>query len=75
MLPEPIRQRGVATTGCPAASPFAFADLWPTTPPKDAEKPITSCSIITTAANAGSRVVHDRMPVILDGPDAEAAWL
>jgi putative SOS response-associated peptidase YedK len=21
------------------------------------------------------RVVHDRMPVILDGPDAEAAWL
>ena len=34
-----------------------------------------SSSIITTAANAQVRVVHDRMPVILDGLDAEAAWL
>jgi putative SOS response-associated peptidase YedK len=75
VLPKPIRQRGAATTGCPAASPFAFAGLWPTTTPKDADKPITSCSIITTAANAGVRVVHDRMPVILGGPDAEVAWL
>ena len=55
--------------------PFAFAGLWTTATPKDAEEPITSCSIITTAANAEVRVVHDRMPVILDGPDAEAAWL
>ena len=31
--------------------------------------------IITTAANRDARFVHDRMPVILDGPEAEAAWL
>ena len=55
--------------------PFAFAGLWTTATPKDAEALITSCSIITSAANREVRVVHDRMPVILDGPDAEAAWL
>jgi hypothetical protein len=59
----------------PDEEPFAFAGLWTTATPKDAEEPITSCSIITTAANREVRVVHDRMPVILDGPDAEAAWL
>jgi putative SOS response-associated peptidase YedK len=46
-----------------------------TATPKDAEEPVTSCSIITTAANRDVRFVHDRMPVILDGPEAEAAWL
>jgi putative SOS response-associated peptidase YedK len=59
----------------PDGDPFAFAGLWTTATPKDAEEPVTSCSIITTAANREVRVVHDRMPVILDGPDAEAAWL
>ena len=56
--------------------PFAFAGLWTTATPKDdSEEPITSCSIITTAANDDVRFVHDRMPVILNGSDAEAAWL
>jgi putative SOS response-associated peptidase YedK len=59
----------------PDGDPFAFAGLWTTATPKDAQEPVTSCSIITTAANREVRVVHDRMPVILDGPDAEAAWL
>jgi putative SOS response-associated peptidase YedK len=59
----------------PCGELFAFAGLWTTATPKDAEEPITSCSIITTAANRDVRFVHDRMPVILDGPDAEAAWL
>jgi putative SOS response-associated peptidase YedK len=59
----------------PGGEPFAFAGLWTTAAPQDADEPITSCSIITTAASAEVRVVHDRMPVILDGPDAEAAWL
>jgi putative SOS response-associated peptidase YedK len=59
----------------PDGEPFAFAGLWTTATPKDAEEPVTSCSIITTAANREVRVVHDRMPVILEGPDAEAAWL
>jgi putative SOS response-associated peptidase YedK len=44
-------------------------------PPKDSEDPITSCSIITTAASNDVRFVHDRMPVIVNGSDAEAAWL
>jgi putative SOS response-associated peptidase YedK len=55
--------------------PFAFAGLWTTATPKDSEEPITSCSIITTVANDDVRFVHDRMPVILNGSDAEAAWL
>jgi putative SOS response-associated peptidase YedK len=59
----------------PDGGRFAFAGLWTAATPKDAEEPVTSCSIITTAANREVRVVHDRMPVILDGPDAEAAWL
>ena len=59
----------------PRGELFAFAGLWTTATPKDAEEPVTSCSIITTAANRDVRFVHDRMPVILDGPQAEAAWL
>jgi putative SOS response-associated peptidase YedK len=59
----------------PDGEPFAFAGLWTTATPKDAGEPITSCSIITTNANREVRVVHDRMPVVLDGPDAEAASL
>jgi putative SOS response-associated peptidase YedK len=55
--------------------PFAFAGLWTTATPKDSDDPITSCSIITTTANDDVRFVHDRMPVILNGSDAEAAWL
>ena len=59
----------------PGGELFAFAGLWTTATSKDAEEPVTSCSIITTAANRDVRFVHDRMPVILDGPEAEAAWL
>jgi putative SOS response-associated peptidase YedK len=56
----------------PDGEPFAFGGLWTTATPKDAEEPVTSCTIITTSANREVRVVHDRMPVILVGPDAEA---
>lgn len=35
----------------------------------------TGVAILTTEANAIARPVHDRMPVILDGPEAEAMWL
>jgi putative SOS response-associated peptidase YedK len=34
-----------------------------------------SCSIVTTASNRLVARVHDRMPAILPGPEAEAAWL
>jgi putative SOS response-associated peptidase YedK len=46
-------------------APFAFAGL---TNGRHAV-------ILTTAANAICAPVHDRMPCVLPGPDAEAAWL
>ena len=55
--------------------PFAFAGLWCVARPKDAAEPIASCTIVTVAANREAAVLHDRMPAILDGPEAEAAWL
>jgi len=45
--------------------PFAFAGLW---------DGATAC-ILTTSANAVCRPVHDRMPVVLAGPEEEAGWL
>lgn len=53
--------------------PFAFAGL--TTTREWEGAPLTSCTIITTAANEVVSPVHDRMPVILPGPEAETAWL
>ncbi len=32
-------------------------------------------AILTTEANEVARPVHDRMPVVLDGPEAEDEWL
>src|SRR5690349_14529539 len=45
--------------------PFAFAGLYDG----------TGVAILTTTANEIAAPVHDRMPVILPGPDEEAAWL
>ena len=52
---------------------FAFAGLWERwlNPAGDS---IRSCSILTTAPNAITSQVHDRMPVILDQADYEL-WL
>jgi putative SOS response-associated peptidase YedK len=61
----------------PDGAPFAFAGLWTYWRPKDepdAER-IATCTIITTAANATVRPVHDRMPVILPDAEAQATWL
>jgi len=41
---------------------FAFAGLWTTATPKDAEEPVTSCAIITTAANRDVRFVQTVCP-------------
>jgi putative SOS response-associated peptidase YedK len=46
-------------------APFAFAGLYDG----------TGVAIVTTAANEIAAPVHDRMPVILSDPEAEAAWL
>jgi len=52
-------------------APFAFAGLWDRW---GTTEPITSCGIITTAANETLQPVHDRMPVILDQASF-ADWL
>jgi putative SOS response-associated peptidase YedK len=53
--------------------PFAFAALW--TPGTLDGEPIETVTILTTQANALVAPIHDRMPVILAGADAERAWL
>ena len=44
---------------------FAFAGLYDG----------TGVAIMTTTANEICAPIHDRMPVVLDGPEAEAMWL
>jgi len=53
--------------------PFAFAGLW--TWSKPGGEWLASATMLTTTPNAVVARLHDRMPVILPGPDAEDAWL
>jgi putative SOS response-associated peptidase YedK len=53
--------------------PFAFAGLWGWS--KIDDQWLASCTILTTRPNERVARLHDRMPVILPDPDAEAAWL
>jgi putative SOS response-associated peptidase YedK len=62
--------------------PFAFAGLctrkeWddPEERGVDPDGYLYSATLITTTPNAVVRPIHDRMPAILPGPEAEAAWL
>jgi putative SOS response-associated peptidase YedK len=52
---------------------FAFAGLWEGWKDPNGNW-IRTCSILTTAPNAVTATVHDRMPVILD-PDSYDLWL
>ena len=52
---------------------FAFAGIWDRWKDPSGNW-VTSCSILTTTANAVTSAVHDRMPVILD-PDSYDLWL
>jgi putative SOS response-associated peptidase YedK len=54
-------------------APFAFAGLWDENRVDGAR--LASVTVLTTAANSVCAPVHDRMPCVLDSPDAEAAWL
>ncbi|MCS7040325.1 MAG: SOS response-associated peptidase, partial [Anaerolineae bacterium] len=54
--------------GLPDRRPFAFAGLWEHWEGADGSV-LDSCAIITTAANERVRVLHDRMPVILERTD------
>lgn len=53
--------------------PFGFAGLYESRLSPD-KKEISTCTIITTTANALIAPVHDRMPVILS-PEQEKIWL
>jgi putative SOS response-associated peptidase YedK len=61
--------------------PFAFAGLCTRKEWEDDEDRgfddgwLYSCTIVTTTPNEVVSKVHDRMPVILSSPEAEAAWL
>jgi putative SOS response-associated peptidase YedK len=54
--------------------PFAFAGLWERWHGESGSEPVETCAILTTAANAVVRPVHQRMPVIV-APGDFAAWL
>jgi putative SOS response-associated peptidase YedK len=63
--PFRIRLRG--------GTPFGLAGLWEQRE-RNGEPPLVTCTILTTAANAFMRPIHDRMPVILPRADRER-WL
>jgi putative SOS response-associated peptidase YedK len=52
---------------------FAFAGLWERWRDPSGQW-VKSCTILTTAPNAVTSAIHDRMPVILD-PDSYDLWL
>jgi len=53
---------------------LSFAGLWERWKNPESGEFVTSCTIIVTDANALTRPIHDRMPVVLDKADI-AAWL
>ena len=53
--------------------PFAFAGLWARR--RLGGELVASATVLTTRANGICAPVHDRMPVVLAGPQEEAAWL
>ena len=54
--------------------PFAFAGLFDTWASPDGKK-LHTCTVITTSPNEVVKDIHDRMPVIFNGPEEEAIWL
>jgi putative SOS response-associated peptidase YedK len=58
----------------PGGEPFAFAGLWARAERGDGST-LHSCAIVTCPPGELVAPIHDRMPVILAGPDAEASWL
>ncbi len=59
----------------PGEAPFAFAGLWESWQPPEADHgAYRSCTIITTAASPSVQPIHHRMPVVLK-PAAYETWL
>jgi putative SOS response-associated peptidase YedK len=55
-------------------APFAFAGLWESWVEKPGERPLESCTVITTGATPRFAHIHDRMPVIVPR-DAYGRWI
>ena len=55
--------------------PFAFAGLWDEWVDRATGEVRPTFTIITTEPNELMARLHNRMPVILPGPEAERAWL
>jgi putative SOS response-associated peptidase YedK len=55
--------------------PFAFAGLWDEWLDRATGELHPTFTIVTTEPNELMARLHNRMPVILPGPDAERAWL
>jgi len=55
--------------------PFAFAGLWDEWLDRATGELHPTFTIVTTEPNELMARLHNRMPVILPGPDAEQAWL
>jgi putative SOS response-associated peptidase YedK len=55
-------------------SVLSFAGLWDRWKNSETGDLVTSCAIIVTDANALTRPIHDRMPVVLDRADVRP-WL
>jgi putative SOS response-associated peptidase YedK len=53
---------------------FAFAGLWERWRETPESEPVESCTILTTDANALTKPIHNRMPVIVDPADI-GQWL
>lgn len=55
--------------------PLVMAGIWQDWAPKDeSAPPISTCAIVTTAANADMARIHDRLPLVL-GPEDWSLWL
>lgn len=55
--------------------PFAFAGLWDSWVDRTTGEEQSTFTIVTTEPNALMASLHNRMPVILRGREAELAWL
>ncbi|HET7276185.1 MAG TPA: SOS response-associated peptidase [Longimicrobiaceae bacterium] len=53
---------------------LTFAGLWEEWRPGDDAEPVQTFTILTTAANAFMKSIHERMPVIIT-PENRPAWL
>ena len=70
-LPPKTPHRILLTSG----QPYAFAGLWDEWLDRATGEILPTFTIVTTEPNALMQPLHHRMPVILEGPEAEQAWL